>query len=208
MILACALVAACGSKSGAWGGFRDAARSYLGGSQGESAAPLTRSQIAAMNRPVLQAAVPSRSSGALLVKAGQNGDAVTWLSPDGIGLTLRRGMLVATRGFGPDLITSDISATLAALRSGGSNLPRVHEYLTGSDRIQYLEFTCDLRDMGKQTAEVVEKQYVVDFIEEDCSGHGLRFTNQYFLDSSGRILKSRQWIGPQLGYVLTQLLAE
>jgi hypothetical protein len=30
------------------------------------------------------------------------------------------------------------------------------------------------------------------------------FTNVYWLDSGGTVIRSRQWVGPQIGYMETQ----
>lgn len=139
--------------------------------------------------PLLQITLPAQGARATLKRVGVNGDVETWQSGDGVSVSLRRGVVVATRGLGFDLMGADAGPTLAAL-SGGPAGPYRHQmrYLTGDNHSTYLSAGCTMAQAGGRH-------------EETCITHRGRFTNLYWLDSAGRILKSRQWIATEIGYL-------
>ena len=95
-----ALTAGCGPEAGTGtlAGIAGQVVSGGGQSQTDPRAGLTREIIEQSGQELILVTVPSRDAAASLIRAGQNGDKVTWISPDGIGLTFRNGILIATRG--------------------------------------------------------------------------------------------------------------
>ena len=204
-----ALGAGCGpgAETGTLAGI---AVQIVGGGGGDQAATepqigLTREIIEQSGQELILVTVPSRGAAATLIRAGQNGDKVTWISPDGIGLTYRGGILIATRGFGDDLMAADVADLARGLRAGRLAV-RVHDYLDGEDQILRRTFQCDLQGGGSETIEIVERVYRTRVVEEVCRTRGGGFTNRYWIDGSGRILQSVQFVSPQVGFVVTQRL--
>nr|WP_260108846.1 YjbF family lipoprotein [Phaeobacter inhibens] len=65
---------------------------------------------------------------------------------------------------------------------------------------------CSRRDLGAGPIEIVELRYPTRHIEERCRpsqpGRGGEIINDYWVDSrSGRVWQSRQWAGPNVGYL-------
>lgn len=143
--------------------------------------------------PLLQITLPAQGARATLKRVGGNGAVETWQSGDGVSVSLRRGVVVATRGLGFDLMGADASQTLTALSGGGQSGPYRHQmrYLTGDNHSTYLSASCTLTRVGGRH-------------EETCVTHRGRFTNLYFLDSAGQILRSRQWIATEIGYMVIE----
>lgn len=130
----------------------------------------------------------------VLALTGQNGSLRTYMTPNEQSIVLRNGMLVATRGLGHDLSVAE-PGTEAAIRAGASSQgQRIMRYLTGNGLETPLLFECTTGP-GPNAGVVVE----------NCSGHGLEFQNSY-LPQGGQIPVSRQWIGPNLGYITIQTL--
>jgi len=212
LIVTGALLSACGTQyeeqSQLFGAIGRTLLPGSGDDQQTSAqsAPLTRASIEAAEGDFLLAAVPSRESGALLQKAGENGDEVTWISPDGISVTYDRGVLVATRGLGPDLMAANVSGTVAALRQGAGSSQRVHEYLDGNDQIVRRSFDCRIERAGNERIVILERSYETVRYEENCESGSQRFQNIYWADKAGVVWKSRQLISPPVGYLDSERL--
>ncbi|MBT8410780.1 MAG: YjbF family lipoprotein, partial [Octadecabacter sp.] len=129
----------------------------------------------------------------------------TWLSVDGLSLTLDRGLLVATRGFGDDLMGADVSAALRSLNGGGNHM-RTLEFLNGLDQIERPVFECSTRVTGREIITIVERSYATFVLEENCVGENATFKNTYWRDANGVIWQARQWISPLVGYLGYQRL--
>jgi len=126
------------------------------------------------------------------VAAGRNGSIVTYGSDSQTTIALDGPVLVATRGFGGDLMSAD-SGDLPALlaeRHGG-RYARVLRYLDGEDRTAETRLSCDLSPADASAAAFIEY----------CGAATLEFRNVYQFGSDGRVAVSVQWHGLQNGYL-------
>lgn len=147
-----------------------------------------------IQEPALQVAIPALAARARLLRSGRNGDVDTWSSRDGISLSFQQGVLVASRGLGHDLMGADAARTLVALAEGGAGIyRRKMRYLTGDYQSVWLAAGCSLQAAGGEGGLLR--------MEEHCRAGNLDFTNQFWLDRNDSIVRSRQWISPQLGYI-------
>jgi hypothetical protein len=71
-----------------------------------------------------------------------NGNEITLALQSGPTAAFDRGILVATRGFGDDLVTIDSQGVLEALRAGGGTLTRRLETLDTQSQIRSSTFSC------------------------------------------------------------------
>lgn len=148
--------------------------------------PEVREEVAGLDLLVVSLEEPNLSS--FLFEAETNGDVTTFLTLDGISLSMREGILVATRGLGFDLMIADVSGLLPLLETGG-RYTRVHRYLDGEDRLLSFEFRCDVRP-GPEIREI-------------CEGDDFSFENRYASrQGTGLFALSRQWIGPDWGTIV------
>lgn len=169
------------------------------------AAAINREFIEAQPNDLMIASVISRNATAVLVRGGNNGSRVTWLSPDGIGVTFQDGVLISTRGLGADLMGADVSGVLNSVSSGGNYL-RQHSYLNGLDQIETAQFQCSISVDRSETIEIYERSYDTTVHVEVCQGAQDRFRNLYWIASDGVIWQSRQWISAEVGYLGSQRL--
>jgi len=121
----------------------------------------------------------------IIVRKGMNRDVETYFTPDNISISLKEGVLIGTRGLGFDLMSADVSEVIAGLRNGGQAV-RIHRYLDGEDQIVIKSYICDYSGNAQ--------------ITETCYGKDHSFKNSY-QTSAGKVIASRQWIGPDLGYI-------
>jgi hypothetical protein len=67
-----------------------------------------------------------------------------------------------------------------------------------------LHMACSLQDLGPQAVEIVEVTHQTRHLQERCEGSGGVVVNDYWVDSrpgQARVWQSRQWAGPETGYV-------
>lgn len=145
---------------------------------------------------VMFAAVPARDRAAPIAVEGSRGGIVTWRTADNVSFSFDRGVLVATRGLGPDLMAGEAAPTLAALaRPDGPDYALRKRYLTGDNHDLMLTLTC------RMAAPVVEDGAQV--LTESCVlPDGQRVENRFAFGQGGDLLRSAQWIGPDLGMAL------
>lgn len=144
--------------------------------------------------PLIQAGFERLGRTQVMAMTGQNGALRTFMTPAEEALVLRGGMLVGTRGLGHDLSVAE-PETEGLIRAGApGSATRVMRYFAGDGLERPLQFSCTV-GAGPAPGVTVES----------CQGHGTSFQNSYIVQG-GQIAVSRQWIGPNLGYVTIQTL--
>ncbi|MET4130137.1 YjbF family lipoprotein [Roseovarius sp. MBR-6] len=143
----------------------------------------------------LDVVIPAREARARLGPVARTGDVTVWQTLDGITLAMRQGVLVATRGLGDDLMSAEVDGVLALLRgaAGEGPVPHIRSRLDGEDRTEFRSYQCK-RDAGVPDAGLRR-------VEVLCISPQDRFTNTYWLNSAGAVIRSRQWISPALGHL-------
>ena len=122
----------------------------------------------------------------------RDGNVITYVAEDGAQMELRDGILISTRGFGTDLMSSR-QPSLAELISGKPH-KRSDFYLDGTDTMLRRDFDCTVAagDGGKGPAGTRH-------IRQKCSSPDGYITNDYWL-RGGRIVQSNQWVSAYAGY--------
>lgn len=144
--------------------------------------------------PLIQAGFENLGRTQIMAMTGRNGAMRTYMTPAEEALILRGGMLVGTRGLGHDLSVAE-PQTEGLIRAGAAGSgTRIMRYFAGDGVERPLQFACTV-GAGPRAGVTVET----------CEGHGTSFQNSYMVQG-GQIAVSRQWIGPNLGYVTIQTL--
>ena len=136
-----------------------------------------------------------------LALAARNGNRITWVNGRDISVTTESGVVVATRGLPRDLMGADVSGTVRAMQNGGGNTPRTHEYLTNIDGISMELLQCRIASKGAETIETLQRPLNSVRFEEECASENLRFTNIYWLNRNGGMIRSLQAVTPEVGYL-------
>lgn len=160
---------------------------------------LSRAQIAAAGRSVMRVDFPARGLKTLLVARDQKAQITSWMTGDGMLFTFRDGLLIETRGFGADLMSSAVPS-LADLRSGKS-YGRSYFYVGPEDQTQQRDYLCQGNDSGDSGIVIYGQSHHTRRITEVCERpEGYRITNEYWLEGD-MIRRSSQWAGPDLGNI-------
>ncbi|WP_210529263.1 YjbF family lipoprotein [Rubellimicrobium arenae] len=136
----------------------------------------------------------------------ENGDEVTLALQSGPTAAYDGGILVATRGFGDDLITMDSAGVLEALRAGGGTVSRRMETLDAQDQVLTSSFSCTITSAGQETVNLGLREATLNRFDEKCRSQALIFDNIYWLDGSGQIVASRQYVSPTVAYLRSNRL--
>lgn len=119
---------------------------------------------------------------------------------DNVSLTTRNGLVIATRGLGGDLLSSQIE--VAGHRPGPAEGAQVQMIRDLDYRESPLALSCDLADLGPETIEILGQRQATRHLQQRCEGGGGRVVNDYWTDAgSGIVWQSRQWAGPFVGYL-------
>lgn len=147
---------------------------------------------------------------ATLAPVSQRGDVTVWQTLDGITLSFQDGILIATRGLGDDLMASDVDATRDMLRGNVTQeyYPQIRSYLDGEDQIQFRSFQCRRSGLTREQVRLGEVSRSLTRISEHCVSPGRDVTNTFWIDTAGTVVKSRQWVRPNVGYVETERVQE
>ena len=136
----------------------------------------------------------------------ENGDEITMALQSGPTAAFDGGVLVATRGFGDDLITMGSAGVLEALRAGGGSVTRRMETLDPQDQVLTDSFECTIAPAGTETISLGVREASLRRFDENCRGTALVFDNIYWLDGAGSIVASRQYVSPTVAYLRSNRL--
>lgn len=225
-LLALALVSGCssdGSTAGQLGGLPvkallQAAMAQLTGKGAETAAAPAAApdpaQVAASRKMLEDAGVPlyivqNKALGilAFVTKLAENGDVVTWSTPDYMAVSLRDGMVVATRGLGPDILSAD-APTTQAVQAGKGTTSRTYYFLDAADQQLRYDYSCSLKDMGRETITLIGKDYDTRRVDEACTGQQGSFVNSYWFDRAAKLRQSSQLLAPGIENLLVQKIID
>jgi hypothetical protein len=174
---------------------------------------LTRAVLDTVDVPVLEVTIEQRDLSAFLFASDQRrddlpGQVTIWRTEDDVSLAMRNDVLIATRGLGGDLLSAD-----APVRSGQPGPARqgeraLHFHARDTKDLR-LTLACDLVDLGPTTITIVERAHATRHLQERCTGGGGAVTNDYWVDSrAGLVWQSRQWAGPENGYLSIRRLTK
>ncbi len=172
-----------------------------------------RANALAARRPIpprLEVGFPSRDlSGVMLLEAERDG-VQTWLTADGATITLERGFLTSTKGFGAGMAGSDVSESTKLILGGGNGrTERFHSFLTGNDEIELHAYKCQITAIASETVILGGTPVATEKRQEQCFGVTERFTNIYWVQGRTRqIVQSSQWTGDFLGNIFMKVVPD
>jgi Group 4 capsule polysaccharide lipoprotein gfcB, YjbF len=136
----------------------------------------------------------------------ENGGEITLALQSGPTAAFDGDVLVATRGFGDDLITMESRGVLEALRAGGGTVTRRMETLDAQDQVLTDSFSCTVTAAGQETVNLGVRSASLSRFDEHCRSAAIIFDNIYWLDDAGRIAASRQYVSPTVAYLRSNRL--
>lgn len=183
------------------------------GNQPPARPPVTRAVLDTLDGAFLEATLDRSDTLAyLFVNAERRdsgpGEVIVWRTDDNNTLALRNGVLIATRGLRGDLLstTTMLQGDIPGPVSGGE---RIYEVRIPGNRSAQLVLACALEDLGPETIVIVEQAHRTRHLRERCEGDGGIVVNDYWTDTdAGLVWQSRQWAGPEIGYIRMRQLTQ
>lgn len=167
---------------------------------------ISRDQIDAANIPVLFLELSSGQNGTLTPYPGK-GVGQTWLGADGATVTLEKGVLKASRGMGDDVMGGETLIPQWAKIKKSAEYKRKISFLDGNNQILSRIFTCKITKIDDG---IIINIWNIDFevvlYDEHCRGNRVEIKNEYYLDKSNIVRKSKQFHSETLGYVTIERL--
>ena len=206
LVLSFGLLAACGTDNNQQP--LQIARGLLAGAIGGNAAPqdprvvLNREIIDRAATPVILVDTLQLSGSGTMISTGRAGRYSSWAGLDQAGIVLLDdGILTATRGYGDDLISSDVEDVVEALRIGeGAIAVRVMRFLDGEDDDYTRSMVCSFSDTGPEIITIFDRDISTTAVIEECRSSDEEIRNSYWIGSDGFIWRSIQYVSPSLGY--------
>ncbi len=175
---------------------------------------LTRAVLDTIDGALLEVTLERRDQRAYLYVSAQRRDGdpgriVVWRTGDDITLAMRNGVLIATRGLGGDILSARVQ--VAGERPGpAGGGEKSFDIRALDNKALRLTLACTLSDLGPATIEIIGHAHATRHIRETCEGGVARdntgtpgrVVNDYWVDTgAGLVWQSRQWAGPQTGYL-------
>lgn len=122
-------------------------------------------------------------------------------------IVTKGGMITATRRLPKDLMSANVDGVLAlvANRREGA-VQYAQRYLDGDHKIAEAKFTCEVTRGYESTVSLPNRTVPVLQMFSSCIAPGRQFVDLFMVDGSGRIIESRQWVGPGLGFAFVRYL--
>lgn len=201
-------LAACGSDNERTG--ISAVLDVLPRGEEETAVPdparLAQVAMARLREPVMLTVLEDRSAVAITVPLGQGAGVRTWTTQDRQTIALRDGLVVATRGLGTDVMRADTGGVRAAWGSG-ARYERSLYTLNGANEEIEIRLACAASVGGAEPLTLASGERIAARrIAEKCTGPEGPVQNLYWIDASGEVRQSRQWLGGPTGYLTMQVL--
>lgn len=176
---------------------------YLQSRQAAATPPpeITRATFEASEVPLILVAPVATEEVFLMALVGRNGATETYRDAAGRSLSLRDGVLVASRGFGDDLMGADTPGLSSALVRGTGQYGRAHSWLGTLDEIRTERFACEMLTLEATTIALFGQQIATRQMGEVCVQGEAGFANNYWVTARGDVVQSRQWLSPAIGYV-------
>lgn len=167
----------------------------------------TRAQMQALGRPVVFVTVPRFGTAQPEVELAKNGAYRTYMGGDQSTVTLRSGIVTATRGLLVDLIGQNLSIAPDAMFKGSfpKTYTRTQRSLTGEGVLATYTYNCALAPTEQdETLILFGAQHRVRQFSELCGNEKRAFQNSYWVDNTGTVWKSHQSVSKEVGHLVLE----
>ena len=167
---------------------------------------VTRDKIDASGMEVLFIELESGKNGTSVKYPGANVGEV-WLGVDGTTITFKDGHLIATRGLGEDLMSSEGTFPSFHLISGSTEYVKTQSWLSEDNQITSTNYSCTASvENAREKITIFDKTFLVQRAVETCKAGDSTIKNEYFFERNGVVRRSRQFHSPTLGYIFIERL--
>ena len=188
-------------------------RRLLGARGGEAcraAADVTRADIERADVAAIQARLEGDASPTLMYAAASNGGYVTFTSALQQQIILRGTRSPGRAASAPTSSRPGARRQTRCQPGAAVHWPRgvrrVYELPAEGPQGEILAFDCYFEPPAPAEMTILQQRYQGVQIPEVCAGPSGQFENLHFVDSSGSVWRSLQWVGPRMDLVDMQVL--
>lgn len=155
-----------------------------------------------LDAPRMEAVFEARNLREGLSRVSRRDGFEIWRTDAGDTITLREGIVFGTLALTPDLFSVE-AAVPSDWRFAARPVltDRVHRYVDGDENVVIRGYVCEVSASVPDSIRVSGRSRAAERTDETCYNATQSFTNSYWLDGSGRMVQSRQWLGPEVGYL-------
>ncbi len=169
---------------------------------------VSRELIDKANVPLLFAELDSGQNGTLSKYPGEGVNSITWIGVDGATITLKNGLLIATRGMGHDLMGSTVSKKIQWSALGKEIFyERKLSYLAEGNNLSVQSFSCSiLKNKSGVTVINFDLEFSTTLFEEQCSNESFAFRNAYYVDKHDIVRRANLFHSQVIGNIYIERL--
>lgn len=165
---------------------------------------VTRKMIDEANMPLLFVELPSGQNGTLWEYPG-DGIGATWIGVDGATITFDKGILIASRGMGDDVMSGHTEMPSWDSIGKIKNYNRSLSYLHLDNKIFTRNLNCVIeKEKSSVMLTIFEANFLTNRYSEICTDIFGEISNIYFVDSKMILRKSKQYHSDTIGYIVTE----
>ena len=162
-----------------------------------------RKWLSQFNQPIILLSSIDGKRTATLVALGNYKNKLTWVSADGISLSFKDGVLIATRGYSQDIMESKHENFNTLFNLSTKSLNKTYRYLDGQNEYNEVSFSCSISFKKHISSKVLDLTLKTTELTEICTSGESSHTNLYYLLPGTKIvLKSKQWVSEPNGYII------
>jgi hypothetical protein len=153
--------------------------------------------------PAIRVTIDHNRAVATMVLATQRNGYQTWVAADRRTVTLRGDVVSATRGLLIDLLAAETDITAAALKARRETpaYQRTYRYTDDTRGILSVTYDCKMSRGDARTVEIDGRVHPIIRMIEHCTGPTGVVRNDFFVGGNGVVLRSRQYLNPDVGYI-------
>lgn len=138
-----------------------------------------------------------------MIPLAENNGYLTYQDEGRRGVVMFGGAVAGTDGLGDDLLAvrhgrNDPIAYRRPLADWPRVITRSYQYRVRGLDDYVITPACEIAVIEHQPIEIVELTFDTWLVEERCGNARRQFTNRYWVDQSGFVWASNQWLGPNL----------
>lgn len=156
---------------------------------------LTQEFVDAQSSKIIRVQAPKIGLVSIMGEASTQGGYQSFYNQGEQSLTFKDGHLTASHGLPSDLIG----------RTGAGQDRQQYRYLTFDNQVATFSYRC-VSESEPETISVLERSYQTTRTVQTCGNSDLQFINAVWRASNGRVVRSQQWHGEDIGYVMAEFL--
>ncbi len=167
---------------------------------------INRTYIDKAKVPLLYVKLETGQNGALAMYPG-SGSKTVWIGADGATISLKKGILVASRGMGQDLMGSENGIKDWSRIKNNDKYSRKFTYLKDDNRTITEKFKCSVVKSSQETKIMIfEVEFKTTKFKETCFYNNRSFESVFYVDREGTVRRSNQFHSFDLGHIFTERL--